>query len=203
VNVVLEIDRRRFFGVRCISMSSDVSRILLAVERGDSSAASQLLPLVYKELRRLAGQRLAREPAGLTLDATSLVHEAYIRLVDQDQQPRWENRGHFFAAAAEAMRRILVESARRRHSQKRGGEFERVELHDQAAVVPSAADDVLALNEALDRFAAVDARAAALVKLRYFGGLTLRDASECLGIAPRTADALWAYSRAWLFDAMK
>jgi RNA polymerase sigma factor (TIGR02999 family) len=182
---------------------SDVTRILVAIENGDSHAAAELLPLVYEELRRLAGQRMSREVPGQTIDATALVHEAYIRLVDQKKELRWENRGHFFAAAAEAMRRILVERARRRASLKRGGDFAQVELNDSAIAAPVLSDDVIALDEALERFSQVDARAAELVKLRYFAGLTIKQAADCLGIAPRTADGLWAYSRAWLFDAMQ
>jgi RNA polymerase sigma factor (TIGR02999 family) len=177
---------------------SDVSRILSAAERGDPRAAEQLLPLVYDELRKLAAQRLAREKPGQTLDATALVHEAYLRLIDVEEAQAWGGRGHFFAAAAEAMRRILVENARRKRSLKRGGGLARQELDEENVAAPQAPDDVLALDEALSQLAATDPQAAELVKLRHFAGLTVRQAAEALGVAPRTADFLWAYARAWL-----
>ncbi len=177
---------------------SDVSRILSAIEGGDPHAAEQLLPLVYDELRKLAAQRLAQEKPGQTLDATALVHEAYLRLVDVGKAQAWNSRGHFFAAAAEAMRRILVENARRKGSRKRGGGRARQELNEETAAAPQAPDDLLALDEALSQLAATDPQAAELVQLRYFAGLTVRQAAEALGIAPRTADFLWAYARAWL-----
>lgn len=173
----------------------DVTRVLGEIERGDAGAAARLLPLVYDELRRLAAQKLAREKPGHTLQATALVHEAYVRLVDS---PQFANRAYFFAAAAEAMRRILVESARRRHSQKRGGGREREELAEDRIAAPQPREDLLALDEALTRFANVDAQAARLVELRYFAGLSIPDAAEALEISPRTADRLWAYARAWL-----
>jgi RNA polymerase sigma factor (TIGR02999 family) len=177
---------------------SEVTQLLSAIEQGDPSAASQLLPLVYQELRKLAAQRLAREAPGQTLDATALVHEAYLRLVDVEQAQRFNSRGHFFAAAAEAMRRILVEAARRRQSQKRGGDRRRVDLDDLAVAAPEHSDELLALDEALSGLAEADPQAAELVKLRYFAGLTVAQAAEILGVAPRTADFLWAYARAWL-----
>jgi RNA polymerase sigma factor (TIGR02999 family) len=173
----------------------DVTAILLAIDRGDSRAAEQLLPLVYDELRHLAAQKLAREMPGQTLDATALVHEAYLRLVGGQQ---FANRGHFFAAAAEAMRRILVDNARRKHRLKRGGGQGRVPLKELDVAAPESSEDLLALDEALTGLAAADAEAAELVKLRYFAGLTIPQAAEALGISTRSANFLWAYARAWL-----
>jgi RNA polymerase sigma factor (TIGR02999 family) len=177
---------------------SDVTRLLDAAAAGDPHAAGRLLPLVYDELRRLAAQRLAHEKPGLTLQPTALVHEAYLRLVGGGDDEGWNGRGHFFAAAAEAMRRILVEAARRRRAAKHGGGRAREDLN--ADLVPAAEprEDLLALDEALDRLAATNRQAAELVQLRYFAGLTLPDAAEALGMAPRTAGRLWAYARAWL-----
>ena len=177
---------------------SEVTHILCAIEDGDPHAAAQLLPLVYDELRKLAARRLAQEKPGQTLQATALVHEAYLRLVDGEHPPHWNGRGHFFAAAAQAMRRILVESARRKRRLKRGGGVARKELDDLDLVAPGVPDDLVALDEALAQLAAVDPRAAELVNLRYFAGLTIPQAAEVLGVAPRTADFLWAYARAWL-----
>jgi RNA polymerase sigma factor (TIGR02999 family) len=177
---------------------SDVTRILHAIEQGDPNAAEDLLPLVYGELRRLAAQKLAEEKPGQTLQATALVHEAYLRLVDAEQAPRWNSRGHFFAAAGEAMRRILVENARRKHSLKRGGGRARVDLDEQLLMDAEPREDLLALDAALDKLAQTDRAAAALVQLRYFAGLTLPDAAEALKMAPRTAGRLWAFARAWL-----
>jgi RNA polymerase sigma factor (TIGR02999 family) len=176
----------------------NVTQVLSAIEQGDPRAAEQLLPLVYDELRRLAAERLARERPGQTLDATALVHEAYLRLVDVEQAQAWSGRGHFFAAAAEAMRRILVESARRKGSLKRGGGRARQELDAENVMAPEAPDDLLALDEALEQLAGTDPQAAQLVKLRYFAGLTVKQAAEALGISPRSADFLWAFARAWL-----
>ena len=176
----------------------DVTQVLSAIEQGDPHAAAQLLPLIYDELRRLAAEKLARERPGQTLDATALVHEAYLRLVGVGQAQAWNGRGHFFAAAAEAMRRILVESARRKGSLKRGGGLARQELDEEDVVAPAAPDDLLALDEALGQLAGADPQAAELVKLRYFAGLTVKQAAEALGISPRSADSLWAYARAWL-----
>jgi RNA polymerase sigma factor (TIGR02999 family) len=179
---------------------SDVTRILDAIGRGDPQAASELLPLVYGELRRLAAQRLAHEVPGQTLDGTALVHEAYVRLVGHEGDRPWDNRGHFFAAAAEAMRRILVENARRKRRLKHGGcrAREGIDLDHVVAPEPKALDDLLALDAAIAKLEIVDSRAAELVKLRYFAGLTIRQAAEALGVSPRTADLSWAYARAWL-----
>src|SRR5437016_10860993 len=173
-------------------MPSDVTRILSDIEQGDPSAAEQLLPLVYDELRRLAAQRLAQEMPGQTLQATALVHEAYLRLVDVDRAQHWNSRGHFFAAAAEAMRRILVEQARHKRSAKGGGQLQRVELDDEQSAAPSRNVDLIALDEALTKLAGQDRRKAELVKLRYFAGLTIREAAAARGIAESTADADWA-----------
>jgi RNA polymerase sigma factor (TIGR02999 family) len=180
---------------------SEVTRILSAIEQGDPHAAAQLLPLVYDELRKLAAQKLAQERPGQTLQATALVHEAYVRLVDVDQVQPWSSRGHFFAAAAEAMRRILVDNARRKRRPKHGGDRRRVEL-DEALSVAGPREDVLALDEALRRFAEEEPAKAELVKLRYFGGLSLDEAAACLGISPATAKRSWAVARAWLFAAL-
>jgi RNA polymerase sigma factor (TIGR02999 family) len=180
---------------------SEVTRILSAIEQGDPLAASRLLPLVYDELRQLAAHRLALEAPGQTLEATALVHEAYLRLVGPGQAQQWDGRGHFFAAAAEAMRRILVESARRRRSGKRGGGRARRELGPDLAA-PQADEDLLALDEALARLEAEEPQVAELVKLRYFAGLTVPQAAAHLGIAPRTADSWWSYARAWLRVAL-
>jgi RNA polymerase sigma factor (TIGR02999 family) len=177
---------------------TDVTRILSAIEQGDPHAAEQLLPQVYDELRKLAAQKLAGEKPGQTLQATALVHEAYLRLVDADTIQRWNNRGHFFAAAAEAMRRILVESARRRLRVKHGGGRERVELDSSAIVAPEFDQNLIALDQALDRLANEDLLSAQLVKLRYFAGLTIPRAAEMLGVSPRQADFLWSFARAWL-----
>jgi RNA polymerase sigma factor (TIGR02999 family) len=178
---------------------SEVTRILSAIEQGDPRAAEQLLPLVYDELRKLAAQRLAQEKPGQTLQATALVHEAYLRLVDVDQAQHWNSRGHFFAAAAEAMRRILVEQARRKRRLKRGGECERRDLDDLEIAVQGPCDDLLALDEALTGLAQKHPEKAELVKLRYFAGLTVSEAAAVLGISTSTADRHWTYARAWLF----
>jgi RNA polymerase sigma factor (TIGR02999 family) len=176
---------------------SEVTRILSAIEQGDPHAAEQLLPLVYDELRRLAAQKLAQEKPGQTLDATALVHEAYLRLVGGDQASQWDCRGHFFAAAAEAMRRILVDNARRKRSRKHGGGRSRQELDSGLIATPQADDDLLAVDEALTRLATTEPQVAELVQLRYFAGLTIPQAAAQLGIAPRTADAWWSYAKAW------
>ncbi len=181
---------------------ADVVSLLNALERGDPHAAAGLLPLVYDELRRLAAHQLAHEKPGQTFQATALVHEAYLRLIGQGEEPHWDGRGHFFAAAAEAMRRILVENARRKGRLKRGGGRRRVELPEVAdAAGPD--DDLLALDEALDRLAAEDPKKAELVKLRYFTGLSVEEAARCLGISRATADRHWAYARAWLYDFLR
>jgi RNA polymerase sigma factor (TIGR02999 family) len=177
---------------------SDVTRILSAIENGDPQAAEQLLPLVYDELRKLAAQKLARENPGQTLDATALVHEAYVRLVDTEKAQHGNSRGHFFAAAAEAMRRILVENARRKHQGKRGGGRRRVDLADVRPEYWSHHEEILAIDEALDRHAAEDSQAAQLVQLRYFGGQSIEAAAELLGISRSTAYEHWAYAKASL-----
>jgi RNA polymerase sigma factor (TIGR02999 family) len=174
---------------------NEISRILEQIQQGEPTAAEKLLPLVYDELRNLAAANLAREKPGQTLQATALVHEAYLRLVG-DQQ--FANRRHFFAAAVEAMRRILVENARRKQRQKRGGDHQRIELDEVALSAPESDTRLLALNEALDRFAAIEPAKSQLVKLRWFGGLSLDAAGELLDISPSTADRWWAYARAWL-----
>jgi RNA polymerase sigma factor (TIGR02999 family) len=186
---------------------TEVTRILSAIEQGDPQAASQLLPLVYEELRKLASHKLAQEPSGQTLQPTALVHEAYLRLVAspgrESGEPHWESRGHFFAAAAEAMRRILVENARRKGSRKRGGDRARADLDLNQLAAPELREDLLALDEALHQLAALDAEAARLVQLRYFAGVTLAEAAQILGVSGRTADRLWAYARAWLHQAIE
>jgi RNA polymerase sigma factor (TIGR02999 family) len=181
---------------------SEVTRILSAIEQGDAKAAEQLLPLVYDELRKLAAQRLGQEKPGQTLQATALVHEAYLRLVRGDKGQQWDGRGHFFAAAAEAMRRILINCARDKKRLKRGGGREALDLDHIEIALDTDAEHLLALDDALQRLATDDAAAAELVKLRFFGGLTLKQSAHSLGIAQRTAERLWAYARAWLFDQL-
>jgi RNA polymerase sigma factor (TIGR02999 family) len=180
----------------------DVTDVLSAIERGDPRAAEQLLPLVYDELRRLAARKLAREPSGLTLQPTALVHEAYLRLVGGGPPCGWDGRGHFFAAAAEAMRRILVEAARRRKAEKRGGGRGRADLDEALLAGGRSPDELLELDDLLERLAAANPRAAEVVKLRFFAGLTGDHAAVALGISPRAADSLWDYARAWLFERM-
>ena len=179
---------------------SDVTRILSAIEQGNSRAAEELLPLVYDELRRLAAGKMARESPGQTLDATGLVHEAYLRLVDVDRARHWDSRGHFFAAAAEAMRRILVDNARRKRRAKHGGDRRRIDLEEAGAVESARCDDLIALDEALGKLAAEDPAKAELVKLRYFGGFSVDEAAELLGISRATAKRYWTYARAWLYS---
>jgi RNA polymerase sigma factor (TIGR02999 family) len=186
-----------------MTLMNEVTRILSGIEAGDPHAAAQLLPLVYDELRKLAAQKLAQEKPGQTLDATALVHEVYLRLVDGDLSLQWDGRGHFFAAAAEAMRRILVDNARRKRSRKHGGGRSRQELDWGLIAAPEAANDLLALDEALTRLATTEPQVAELVKLRYFAGLTLAQAAAQLGIAPRTADAWWSYAKAWFQAALQ
>jgi RNA polymerase sigma factor (TIGR02999 family) len=181
----------------------DVTRILSAMEGGDARASDALLPVVYDELRRLAARRLAREQPGQTLEPTALVHEAYLRLVGPMGGGGWEHRGHFFAAAAEAMRRILVEAARRKASLKRGGEVARVDRDVAELAAPRRPAELLAVDEALGRLADVDSRAAELVKLRYFAGLSMADAASALGLSMRTAERTWTYARAWLRRAIE
>ncbi|MCI0358229.1 MAG: ECF-type sigma factor [Planctomycetaceae bacterium] len=180
---------------------SEVTRILSAIEQGDPSAAEQLLPLVYEELRRLAAQKLAHEKPGQTLEATALVHEAYLRLVDTEKAQPWNSRAHFFAAAAEAMRRILVEQARRKSRHKHGGDLRRVNL-DEVLSLAEPANELLALDEALGRLSDVDPLAAKLVMLRYFSGLTMPQAAEMLGISVRSAERNWTYAKTWLQRAL-
>ena len=176
-----------------------MTRILLKIQSGDLQASDELLPLVYDELRQLATQRMSREKPGHTLQATALVHEAYLRLVNAEELQAWESRGHFFAAAAEAMRRILVENARRKGRLKRGGDLERVDLSESCLVADDRGDvDLLELDEALNKLAAKDPRKAELVKLRFFAGLSTKQAAQVLKIAKSTADLDWAYARAWL-----
>jgi RNA polymerase sigma factor (TIGR02999 family) len=183
-------------------MNGDVTMILSAIEQGDPRAAEQLLPLVYDELRKLAAQRLAQERPGQTLQATALVHEAFLRLVDTDKVQEWNSRGHFFAAAAEAMRRILVNRARDKRRLKRGGDFERVELDLVGVADEPRGLDVLMLDEALGRLAREQPGCAELVKLRFFAGLTQEESARALGVTRRTADRYWAYARAWLYHAL-
>lgn len=177
---------------------ADVTQILSQIDSGDAEAADQLLPLVYNELRKLAAARLAQEKPGQTLQATALVHDAYLRLVDVKQAQHWNSRGHFFAAAAEAMRRILVDIAKRKKSARRGGQAERLEFDLDQIVAPNPGIDLIALDEVLNALAVHDFRKAELVKLRYFAGLASREAAEVLGISESTADSDWAYAKSWL-----
>jgi RNA polymerase sigma factor (TIGR02999 family) len=193
----------------CIDSMTKVTEILSAIEQGDPHAAEQLLPLVYDELRKLAAQKLAQEAPGQTLQATALVHEAYIRLVgpingrhDAREEQRWDNCGHFFAAAAEAMRRILINRARDRGRLKRGGGWRRLRLDHIDLCLAEPSDELLILNEALDKLAQVDPACAELVKLRFFAGLSLDEAAKTLGVARRTADRYWAFARSWLYAAL-
>lgn len=181
---------------------SDVTRMLEAIERGEGQAAEQLLPLVYSELRRLAAHKMASENPGQTLQPTALVHEAWLKLVEQRER-RWQNRNHFFAAAAEAMRRILTDNARRKLSLRHGGGQQRVELEDCSAAIGSADDQVLAVSDALEKFARLDPQRAEVVKLRYFVGLSFAEVAEVLGISEITAKRYWAFARAWLHDEMR
>ena len=180
---------------------SDVTRILNAIEQGDGRAIDQLLPAVYQELRHLAAQKLSREKPGQTLQATALVHEAYLRLVGSDTQD-WKSRTHFFAAAAEAMRRILIENARRKKSLKCGGDRHRVDVEADDLAIEGPGEDVLALDDALTALAQTDKVKAELVKLRYFAGLTLEQAADTLGLSPTTAKRHWRFARAWLYNQM-
>ena len=184
---------------------TEVTRILSAIEQGDPSAAELLLPLIYDELRKLAAQKLAQEAPGQTLQATDLVHEAYLRLVrpaggscDRCEGPHWDGRGHFFAAAAEAMRRILVDAARKKRREKHGGDRTRIPLEAVQPAAPDPRDDLVALDAALTRLVTVDPQAAKLVELRHFTGLSVHEAAQALGISPRSADRVWAFARAWL-----
>lgn len=181
---------------------NDVTRMLNAIEEGNAQAADELLPLVYRELRHLAAHKMSHESSGHTLQPTALVHEAWLRLVGSDQRS-WANRSHFFAAAAEAMRRILVEHARRKKSLKRGGGAEREELNESALVLAAPADELLAVHEALGELEKEDPTSAELVKLRYFVGMTMEEAAAALGLAHRSAERLWTYARAWLRRAIR
>ena len=182
---------------------ADITRILNAIEQGDPHAAEQLLPLVYDELRRLAAQKLAREKPGQTLQATALVHEAYLRLVGVDKARQWNSRGHFFAAAAEAMRRILVERARRKKRRRHGGEWQRVDLDEADLVCLLPPDELLSLHDALDGLAELDPAAAELAKVRCFAGLSVEEAAEALGLSRASAYRHWTYARAWLFSRLR
>jgi RNA polymerase sigma factor (TIGR02999 family) len=181
---------------------NEVTRILNAAQAGDARAAEELLPVVYDELRRLAGFKMTNESKNHTLQPTALVHEAWLRLVGSNQQA-WQNRGHFFAAAAEAMRRILVEHARRKQSQKRGSGVEHEELNESSIALAVPPDELLAVHEALDQLAAEDPQAAELVKLRYFVGMTMEEAASALGLATRSAERIWTYARTWLHRCIR
>jgi RNA polymerase sigma factor (TIGR02999 family) len=181
---------------------SDVTRLIEAVGQGDPQAARDLLPVLYDELRLLAAQRLAHEPPGQTIEATALVHEAYLRLVGSDPERPWNGRGHFFAAAAEAMRRILVENARRKRRYRHGGGLDRIDLDRIDVAAEQASNELLALNDALDRLAEEEPTVAEIVKLRHFAGLTIEQAASVLGISVRTANRHWAYARAWLYQQL-
>ena len=194
------MESRRY---RCYSGAmSDVTRILSQIEQGDPSAAEELLPLVYDELRKLAAARLAHEQPGQTLQATALVHDAFIRLVDVEKTQHWDSRGHFFAAAAEAMRRIVIENARRKHREKHGGGLVRVELLEIDLPIKAADEHILLLDDVLERFAELRPQAAELVKLRFFAGLTVDQAATVIGVSSRTARRLWVFAQAWLRRAM-
>ncbi len=181
---------------------SDLTRILTDIEQGNARATEELLPIVYNELRRMAAYKMSSEPAGHTLQPTALVHEAWLKLVDSSSQS-WQNRAHFFGAAAEAMRRILIARARRKHTQRRGSDVAHADVDELEIASPVPNDQLLALNDALDRFAALEPQQAELVKLRYFVGLKIEEAAEVLGISPATAKRWWAYARAWLFHEIK
>jgi RNA polymerase sigma factor (TIGR02999 family) len=181
----------------------EVTQLLEAVAKGDPHAASQLVPLIYGELRRIAAHRLAHESPGQTLQPTDLVHEAYLRLLGAGAEAHWDSRGHFFAAASEAMRRILVENVRRKHRLKRGGNRSRVALEEAELLAPEPSEDVVAIDEALTELAAADRAAAHLVQLRYFGGLSIPEAAQILGVSTRTAERMWTFARAWLRDRIQ
>lgn len=187
---------------RELQMSSDITQILSQIETGDPSAAEQLLPLVYEELRKLAAANLAQEKPGQTLQATALVHDAYLRLVDSNDAQHWDSRGHFFAAAAEAMRRILVNNAIRKRRPKHGGDRQRVDLDANATLSNDPSDEILELDAALTKLATAEPLSAEVVKLKYFAGLSLPRVAAALGISARTADRRWAYARAWLHQEL-
>jgi RNA polymerase sigma factor (TIGR02999 family) len=190
------------FPVVILNLMSEITRILSAIEQGELHAAEQLLPLVYDELRKLAAQKMAQEAAGQTLQPTALVHEAYLRLVDGNTAQRWNSRGHFFAAAAEAMRRILIERARGKQRVKRGGGARRQDLPEDCLIAEDRLEELFAVHEALDELERHDAQAAALVKLRFFAGFEHQEAAEALGLSRRAADRLWLLARTWLFRAL-
>jgi len=181
----------------------EVTRILNQIEQGNQQASDELLPLVYEDLRRLAAAKLAREKPGQTLQPTALLHDAFIRLVGSETPPQWSGRQHFFAAAAEAMRRILVEQARKKSRIRHGGELRRVDLDCAQPVAPSTTEEILAVHESLDALESENPEAAAVVKLRYFGGMTIPEVAEATGVSPRQVDKLWAYARAWLLADLK
>lgn len=182
---------------------SEVTQILNAIQEGDPKASEELLPLVYDELRRLASQKIAREAPGQTLQPTALVHEAYLRLVGDNGKQQWDGRGHFFSAAAEAMRRILIDNARRKKSEKRGGDLTRQPVDEIPIATPMPTEDLLALEDALGSFAEIEPIKAELVKLRFFAGLTIQGAAQVLNISTKTADRYWAYARAWLYRQIR
>jgi RNA polymerase sigma factor (TIGR02999 family) len=190
------------FGEDIIGLMADITQILSEIERGNSIATEELLPLLYDELRRLAAQKLASEKPGHTLQATALVHDVYLRLVNVEKAQHWDGRGHFFAAAAEAMRRILVDQARKKRALRRGGSAKRIALEEVQLAVISSDDDLLALESALRRLEEIDKTKADLVKLRYFAGLTIPQAAEALGVSITTANRYWAYARAWLHEEL-
>lgn len=184
-------------------MTEDVTQILSALERGETSSTDKLLPLVYEELRRLARQHMAKENPGHTLQATALVHEAYVRLVGSGDGQHWEGRGHFFAAAAESMRRILIDNARKKQAKKRGGEMKRVDLNEVDVAMELDSETLLFVDEALEKLTKRDPEAAELIKLRFFVGLPNVEAAQLLGVSERKAKSMWAYARAWLYHEMK
>jgi RNA polymerase sigma factor (TIGR02999 family) len=186
-----------------VQLMNEVTRILSAIEQGDSQASEQLLPFVYEELRRLAAQKLAHEKPGQTLQATALVHEAYLRLVDVDKAQRWDSRRHFFAAAAEAMRRILVDNARRKQRPKHGGDRQRVEMDEAYCLVGEGGEQVLLVNDALEKLAQESPEKAAFVKLRFFAGLSAQEAAAALGISRATGDRYWSYAKVFIYCALE
>lgn len=191
--------RARDFQSAILGFMADVTQILSQIEQGDSSASEQLLPLVYEELRKLAAAKMAQEQPGQTLQATALVHDAYLRLVDGERAKKWDSRGHFYCAAAEAMRRILIESARRKNSHKRGGQVERVDLKESCLISSGRSDDLIAVDEALSRLEELDATRAKLVKLRFYAGMTVPEAAVTLGVSRATAERYWTFAKTWLY----